>query len=528
MPRKQAAAADGKDKKANHSGGKPGARAAPETAAKSAAGADAAHAAGVAAVVPVGLLAEAEVVGACLEQGSGLLAASDPMASHAAANRSHSSKRSVSASSRRPNAEATAEPACVAPLAPAAATREQPPAAVAGAPSGPLEPSIGCEVRLIGLVAAPDLNGRTGILQEYHQERGRWAVIMPEGEPKLVRPQNLEVLKPAPPDPEPAPGISLLDFKMSVRLLEPCGVEVMGFDARKKPPPSALLELEKLMAKFGFVLFRDQGLLTGVEQCVLTEMFGTGQLHSTHGVHRRAPNQHIFRLSNDPDDGFNEVGSEWHHCGASIQNVFGHVVYHSVAAPRRGGETLVAHTGNAWDALPCETQQELERLVSVNSNGGMVHPLVFTHPRSGRRSLFLHLGMTGAMLRCDGRPGAKAWEGIDAMDESAIGKLFEMHSKNLEAVAYRHRWRAGDVLVLDNLAVAHKVDRSAFSLDGGLRTLNRTTLSGDWPLVPQANLGIPTILDTAVPSPFGSRDHVWEAGYMGMQWGSWKEHFFPH
>ena len=37
----------------------------------------------------------------------------------------------------------------------------------------------------------------------------------------------------------------------------------------------------------------------------------------------------------------------------------------------------------------------------------------------------MHLGMTGAMLRCDGRPGAKAWEGIDALDEDEIKRIFE-------------------------------------------------------------------------------------------------------
>lgn len=403
----------------------------------------------------------------------------------------------------------------------------------AGEPAGggeELAPERGCEVRLFGLVAAPDLNGRTGVLQEFHLERGRWAVAMPEGgPPKLVRSQNLQVLKPAPSrTPEPAPGLALQAFGMTVRPLEPCGAEVFGFDARRRPPQAAITEFEKLMAKFGFVLFRDQGALTGVEQCVLSEMFGTGQLHSTHGVHRRAPNQHVFRLSNDPDEGFNEVGPEWHHCGASVQNVFGHVVYHSVAAPRRGGETLLAHTGAAWDALAPAARLEWERLVSVNSNGGMAHPLVFTHPRSGRRSLFLHLGMTGAMLRCDGRPGAKAWEGIDAMDEAAIGAVFKAHSENLEGIAYKHRWRAGDVLVMDNLAVAHRAAPSAFQASGGLRILNRTTLSGDWPLVPRPELGIPAILDTAGPSPFGAREHVWEAGYTGMRWGSWAEQYFPH
>jgi len=191
----------------------------------------------------------------------------------------------------------------------------------------------------------------------------------------------------------------------------------------------------------------------------------------------------------------------------------------------------LAHSGDAYDSLPRETQQEWEHLASVNSNGGMVHPLVFNHPRSGRRSVFLHLGMTGAMLRCDGRPGAKAWEGIDALDEDEIKRIFEVHNENLDAIAYKHRWRDGDVIVIDNLAVAHKAVASAFELQNGLRIMHRTTIAGDWPLVPPPQLRIPSLLDTAGPSPFGSRKHVWESGYTGMRWGRIrdpKERVVPH
>lgn len=348
------------------------------------------------------------------------------------------------------------------------------------------------------------------------------------GPPKLVRPSNMRrtpasSVVPAAAVVDPTPPLSLEEFKMSLRPMSPCGVEVIGFNARKRPPQAVLCAIEAAMAKFGFALFRDQGTLTGVEQCVLSEMFGTGQLHSTHGVHRRAPNQHIFRLSNDPDEGFNEVGPEWHHDGASLHDVFGYVVYHVHRSPRCGGETAFAHTGDAYDALPAETRREWGRLASVNSNGGMVHPMVFAHPRSGRRSVFLHLGMTGAMLRCDGRPSAKAWEGIDALDEEEIAHVFEVHSRNLDAIAYMHRWCDGDVMVVDNLAVAHKAAPSSFNLHNGLRILHRTTVAGDWPLAPQPELRLPPLLDTAGPSPFGTRRHVWKSGSNGFRWGSCRE-----
>jgi hypothetical protein len=44
----------------------------------------------------------------------------------------------------------------------------------------------------------------------------------------------------------------------------------------------------------------------------------------------------------------------------------------------------------------------------VNSNGGAVHPLAAPHHLSGRTSLYLHLGMTGAVLETVGVPSAGA------------------------------------------------------------------------------------------------------------------------
>jgi taurine dioxygenase len=143
------------------------------------------------------------------------------------------------------------------------------------------------------------------------------------------------------------------------------------------------------------------------QQCTLSENFGAGKLHSTHGVHPEAPCRDIFRLSNDPNHGFNSVvsiltisdvcciwlsnmevcmyscmyacthvcivqGPEWHNDGSFCREVFGHVVYHIIKAPSGAGDTQFAHLGIAYDKLPsAAVKARLERCVSVNSNGGM-------------------------------------------------------------------------------------------------------------------------------------------------------------
>ena len=118
--------------------------------------------------------------------------------------------------------------------------------------------------------------------------------------------------------------------------LAPCGVEVRGLDVAAsggRVAPDVAGALEVLMAHRGLVLLRGQGrprrdagvagvYLSGDEQCALSECFGAGALHSTHGVHPSAPCRDVFRLSNDPDHGFNSVGTEWHNDGSFCRDVF--------------------------------------------------------------------------------------------------------------------------------------------------------------------------------------------------------------
>eukprot|EP00811_Abedinium_folium_P036446 NODE_9153_length_1443_cov_8.945289.p1 GENE.NODE_9153_length_1443_cov_8.945289~~NODE_9153_length_1443_cov_8.945289.p1 ORF type:complete len:370 (-),score=97.75 NODE_9153_length_1443_cov_8.945289:255-1364(-) len=339
--------------------------------------------------------------------------------------------------------------------------------------------------------------------------------------------------------------------------ITPCGCEVTGIDiaaSRGKLPPRLAGALEMLMAHHGFVLLRKQGrpqheagivgtYLCAQEQCALSTCFGTGRLHSTHGVHPEAPCRDVFRLSNDPQHGFSGVGPEWHNDGSFCRSTFGHVVYHIIAAPDGEGNTCFAHLGQAYDALPPEVQRRWRRCASVNSNTGVVHPLVHEHPLSKRTSLYLHLGMTGSMLErvgCDdptsalAQPvgaAAKELRGLAAWRDAEMDATFTMFSQLLDRpdLCYSHRWREGDVIIIDNLAVAHKSSPGAHvpAAQMGLRVLHRTTIMSAHLFDPPEDLGMPILLDTAAPCPF-EKGATWCEGYVGFRWGAWNERTVPH
>lgn len=101
---------------------------------------------------------------------------------------------------------------------------------------------------------------------------------------------------------------------IEIRALDKLGAEVLGLDLRStsKGKDDELLQvLQKQMAARGYLVFRGQGVLTGDEQVRASELFGGREIHSTHGVHPKAPNEHIFRLSNDQEHGILGVGDSF-------------------------------------------------------------------------------------------------------------------------------------------------------------------------------------------------------------------------
>jgi taurine dioxygenase len=175
----------------------------------------------------------------------------------------------------------------------------------------------------------------------------------------------------------------LAERGVEIRELDKIGAEVFGLDLRgtSKGKDNELLQvLQKEMASRGYLVFRGQGVLSGDEQVKASELFGGREIHSTHGVHPKAPNQHIFRLSNDESHGILGVGPQWHNDGSFVRATFSHVGYHIVRVPEKGGATSFSHQGAAFDALSPEEQAVWERRATINSNSGVVHPLVHKHP----------------------------------------------------------------------------------------------------------------------------------------------------
>lgn len=339
--------------------------------------------------------------------------------------------------------------------------------------------------------------------------------------------------EPAPPASRCCPARAM---SFALEPLRPFGAVVPGLDLRHRPAADVLRALERGAASHGFLVFPNQ-TFPGAEFASVSRYFGGGRLAARHTEHAEAVHEEVLRLSNRPERGVPRVGPQWHHDGSFERRPFSHVAFHARTMPLAGGGTELADLATAYAALSPRRQREWARLASVNAYSGAVHPIVHTHPLSGRPVLFLHLGMTGAVVRwpssggvaegggCPrrgdepvGRPpaleamepgvGPVAGDGYEVLGGAELEELLREYDALLtrHSTAFTYRAAggergddapadgAGDVVLLDNLAVAHRASAEAHDAGGALRVLDRTTVEGVEPLDPPGRSGLPPFL----------------------------------
>ena len=159
---------------------------------------------------------------------------------------------------------------------------------------------------------------------------------------------------------------------------------------------------------------------------------------------------------------------------------------YSLEAPATGGDTGFCNMYRALETLPAELRRQVEGRVcrhdaSRNSAGelrrgyadapdpsqtvGADHPIVRTHPATGREALFL------------GRRRNAYIPGLSLADSEALLDALWAHATRDEFTWYQ-QWRAGDLILWDNRAVMHR--RDAFD-PAARRVMHRTQIKGDRP-----------------------------------------------
>ncbi len=177
------------------------------------------------------------------------------------------------------------------------------------------------------------------------------------------------------------------------------------------------------------------------------------------------------------------------------QPSFGSLLY-AIELPKDGGQTSWFNTIQAYDALDEATKQHIDQLQLItynpfvrrqhlkdNDNNGYgssplyrfkdqpiighayPHPLVRTHPESGRKALWLNTHSEVELVNYDDQAGSEL---IASLREYLLKPEFR----------YEHQWQQGDIVFWDNQVTLHS--RKPFPSEQR-RLLKRISLAGGRP-----------------------------------------------
>ncbi|CAG0899952.1 unnamed protein product [Darwinula stevensoni] len=258
------------------------------------------------------------------------------------------------------------------------------------------------------------------------------------------------------------------------------GCEVFGFDLLTDPSAEMMEQIKDDLARHRILVFRNQGQVPGKRHVEISWWFGEPE--STFYKHPKSPDPDVFRVSNDPKEGCTGVGrTGWHIDGTFQQAPFSYSLYHMWSVPKEG-DTIFLPLNELIEGLSSERKGRWERLYMISDRrGGPVHPLIYSHPITKKKTMCFHLGMTEAFMWDKGTSKQR----ITCPQETAeiLQEIEDEIEKRQKHLQYSHKWEVGDFMISDNLAVGHFASPQTQHPVGevGLRVLHRTTIKGFYP-----------------------------------------------
>lgn len=269
------------------------------------------------------------------------------------------------------------------------------------------------------------------------------------------------------------------------------GVELARLD------DAAWAEVHRAYLDHKVLLFHGQRF-TPQELIAFSERFGPVEPHTVR-MYRHAEAPGITILSNRVEmgrpKGIRDAGSHWH-SDYSYRAIPANVtILYALEVPEEGGDTIVCDLQAAWESLPEDVKRRVDgrmqrieyrwtrdrehpesrwKLLSEDERREtpeVVHPVVRTHPETGRKALFVFSGLTS---------GVKGIVDTDEAESDELLGLLFAHAEQ-DRFQYRVKWTApGDVLLWDNRCTMHRATTDVLPPDKP-RTLWRVNTLGDRP-----------------------------------------------
>jgi taurine dioxygenase len=260
------------------------------------------------------------------------------------------------------------------------------------------------------------------------------------------------------------------------------GARVGNIDLSQAMDDSTFAALRKAWLDANGVLVFPAQNLTPEQQIAFSRRFGALELADAHAQ----PFEHceIYVVSNKVENGKRVgriAGTYWHSDQSFKPAPAMASLLYGIEVPPSGGDTMFANQYLAYDRLSGRMKQMLDGLKAYHdyqtgsrqrqnvdypkSYPPSPHPVVRTHPESGRKALFVNSLCSHI-------------EGLPPGESDAILSFLFRHTVQPEFI-YRHQWQPRDLLLWDNRCLVHY---AVNDYDGiSVRYMHRTQVTGDVP-----------------------------------------------
>ena len=269
------------------------------------------------------------------------------------------------------------------------------------------------------------------------------------------------------------------------RLSGALGAELSGLDLSQPLRPHDLAALRSAWLEHGVVFLRDQQL-TSEQFLAFAQAIGTPvEYPFVSGISGFPVIIEVKKLAHEKVN----FGGVWHSDTAYLAQPPMATVLLAREVPPYGGDTLFANQVLAYEALSDGMKRLLDPLVAVNTSAKAdvtrtredrlaesgradanrhyeaEHPVVRTHPETGRKALYVNCAHTARFV------------GMTEEESAPLLRFLFEHQKK-EEFTCRFRWQVGSLALWDNRCTHHY---PVNDYHGFRRVMHRITLAGDRP-----------------------------------------------
>jgi len=258
------------------------------------------------------------------------------------------------------------------------------------------------------------------------------------------------------------------------------GAEVIGVDLADDLDDDVVDERRRARLEWKVLFSRDQHRLDRTRHVAFGRRFGELEVHPVTPKDQEQPEVFVI-----PAGGRFRAPDTWHSDVTWRPEPSLGSILRAVELPALGGDTLWADMARAYELLDDDTKARIDGRTATHDYASafgrgqppevqermraehptVEHPIVRTHPETGRPTLYVNVAFTRSIVGMD--------------DEEAHPLLRRLYRQaTIVDVQCRFRWRPGSVAFWDNRATQHVVSNDFLP---ARRVMERVTVCGDTP-----------------------------------------------